>query len=328
MGMSFNAKHVYGKVWYIFIFSLFIIFSDSVLAKPQFTPLSTLHEKVSAGVLDIYQLSSSTLISSRRVLVWRPKNYNPDFKYAVMYMHDGQMLFDSQLTWNKQEWGVDEVAQQLMNNAQVKPFIVVAIDNGGDNYRHSDYFPEKPFQQLSNTEQQRIYRSTRSNNMPVFKQPINSDNYVSFLVDELKPFIDDNYPVFKDKDNTFIMGSSMGGLISMYAVFERPDVFGGAACLSTHWPGVFLKTNNPIPAAFTNYIKSNIKNLGNNLLYFDYGDKTLDSLYPPLQKNVDMIFKDADYQFYQSTFYPGADHSENSWRLRLDKPLLFLLKNK
>ena len=82
----------------------------------------------------------------------------------------------------------------------------------------------------------------------VFK-PV-SDNYLKFLVTELKPFIDKKYSVYKDMNHTFIAGSSMGGLISMYAICEYPRVFGGAACMSTHWPGIFSAEGNPVPDAF------------------------------------------------------------------------------
>ena len=79
---------------------------------------------------------------------------------------------------------------------------------------------------------------------PVFSGKIQSDNYLKFLVKELKPFIDSSFSTLKDQQNTFIAGSSMGGLISMYAICEYPLVFGGAACLSTHWPGIFTMINN------------------------------------------------------------------------------------
>ena len=86
----------------------------------------------------------------------------------------------------------------------------------------------------------------------MFPVPVQSDAYLKFLVTELKPFIDSTFSVATDRSNTFIAGSSMGGLISMYAVCEYPAVFGGAACLSTHWPGIFTAENNPIPEAFEN----------------------------------------------------------------------------
>ncbi len=91
------------------------------------------------------------------------------------------------------------------------------------------------------------------------------------MVNELKPFIDSNFATLGDQSNTFVAGSSMGGLISLYAVCEYPDVFGGAACLSTHWPGVFNSEHNPIPAAFIRYLESHLPSPVNHKLYFDYG---------------------------------------------------------
>ncbi len=89
----------------------------------------------------------------------------------------------------------------------------------------------------------------------LFGGKIYSDEYLKFLVKELKPFVDKNYSTYTDAPHTFMMGSSMGGLISMYAICEYPEVFGGAICMSTHWPGIFVSENNPIPLAFQNYLK-------------------------------------------------------------------------
>ena len=75
--------------------------------------------------------------------VWLPEGYSTNKKYAVLYMHDGQMLYDANTSWNKQSWDVDDVATKLMHEGKVKDFIVVGIWNGGKT-RHSDYFPQKP----------------------------------------------------------------------------------------------------------------------------------------------------------------------------------------
>ena len=71
----------------------------------------------------------------------------------------------------------------------------------------------------------------------------NSHNYLRFIVEELKPFIDANYRTRPGRDDTFLMGSSAGGMISLYGLIEYPDVFGGAACVSTHWPSSMMKDN-------------------------------------------------------------------------------------
>ncbi len=120
----------------------------------------------------------------------------------------------------------------------------------------------------------------------------------------------------------------MGGLISMYALCEYPKVFGGAACLSTHWPGIFLVENNPIPQAFNEYLDSKLPKLKKSKLYFDYGNQTLDALYPPLQEEVDKLLKTQNPNMkykWETRFFEGKDHSEKAWKERVHIPLLFLL---
>jgi predicted alpha/beta superfamily hydrolase len=284
-------------------------------------------QKVSSGKIEKYEDFHSKYVTDRNVEVWLPDGYNKKKKYAVLYMHDGQMLFDSTTTWNKQSWNVDAVVAKLLMNNKIEDVIVVGIWNGGKT-RHSDYFPQKPFESLSNEQKGFVNKQlqTPGNTTEAFK-PV-SDNYLKFLVNELKPFIDRKYSVFKDKKHTFIAGSSMGGLISMYAICEYPNIFGGAACMSTHWPGVFSMEGNPIPEAFMNYMSKNLPDPKNHKIYFDYGDKTLDAMYAPLQKKVDEVMKAKGFtdKNWMTKFYPGDDHSEKSWNRRLNIPLEFLLK--
>jgi enterochelin esterase-like enzyme len=181
---------------------------------------------------------------------------------------------------------------------------------------------------MSRDDQQRMLAIGAEKGAPLIGKGPVSDAYLRFLVFELKPYIDSHFSTKKDQPNTFIAGSSMGGLISMYAICEYPDTFGGAACLSTHWTGIFTADNNPIPAAFLNYLKTNLPSPKNHKLYFDHGDKTLDSLYKPYQLKADEIIKAAGYgkKDWISREFPGEDHSERSWYKRLDIPMLFLLK--
>ncbi|MFY7732177.1 MAG: alpha/beta hydrolase [Bacteroidia bacterium] len=283
---------------------------------------------VSAGKVVRYQDFKSAFVDARNVDVWLPASYNKNKKYAVLYMHDGQMLFDSTQTWNKQEWGVDETITQLKTENKIKDCIVVGIWNGGKN-RHIDYFPQKPFEALSRAEQDTLYAANRQNGNSVFSGKLQSDNYLKFLVNELKPFIDKNFSTIKIPAATFISGSSMGGLISIYALCEYPNVFGGAACLSTHWPGIF-KSDNPFPKAMQAYLKANLPKAKNHKIYFDYGTETLDAMYEPFQFQVDSIMISKGYSFNHNNWktqkFEGENHSEVAWRRRLHIPLLFLLK--
>jgi enterochelin esterase-like enzyme len=284
--------------------------------------------KPSSGRIIRTENFSSKHVPARNVDVWLPDNYTASKKYAVLYMHDGQMLFDSSITWNKQEWGVDETLNQLMQQNKIRDCIVVGIWNGGKS-RHPEYFPQKPFEALSKEKQQLVYSAYRSGGQSIFSGlPISSDNYLKFLVEELKPFIDKNYSTKTDASNTFVAGSSMGGLISLYALCEYPTIFGGAACLSTHWPGLFSMENNPVPAVFFSYLKNHLPSAKQHRIYFDHGTETLDSMYASLQLQVDAIMKQKKYRpsNWISRSWPGQDHSEKSWRSRLDIPITFLLK--
>lgn len=282
--------------------------------------------KVSSGKIERIADFKSEFVTSRNIDVWLPDNYSDAKKYSVLYMHDGQMLYDAETTWNKQSWEVDEVVTSLLKDNKIDDVIVVGIWNGNAT-RHMDYFPQKPFESLTQTQQDSIYNANRSNGQSVFNGKVNSDNYLKFIVKELKPLIDKKYSVHRDKKHTFIAGSSMGGLISMYAICEYPNVFGGAACLSTHWPGIFTVENNPIPEAFYNYLKTNLPNPKNHRIYFDYGTATLDAMYEPLQLKVDEIMKDKGYNSlnWSTNKFEGEDHSEKAWQKRLHIPLEFLL---
>jgi enterochelin esterase-like enzyme len=293
-----------------------------------FSSLFAQEIKVSSGKIQRLENFKSKFVDARNIDVWLPDNYSADEKYAVLYMNDGQMLFDATTTWNKQAWEVDETAGKLNSENKTKKFIVVGIWNNGSK-RHPEYFPQKPFESLTQTERDTITKQLQKAGRTKDEFHPYSDLYLKFLVKELKPFIDKNFSTKKDKNNTFIAGSSMGGLISMYAMCEYPKVFGGAACLSTHWPGTFTAENNPIPEAFRLYLKSKLSKIKKNKIYFDYGDQTLDALYPPLQQKVDEMMRANGFSSnnWMTQFFPGKDHSEKSWNERLPIPLAFLLKN-
>lgn len=280
--------------------------------------------KVSSGKIMHFENFKSALIDARNVDVWLPDGYSDKEKYAVLYMHDGQMLFDAARSWNGQVWEVDEAAGKLIAEGKTKKFIVVGIWNNGTK-RHAEYFPQKPYESLTQIQKDTVNAQLKATGATGIFKP-NADLYLKFLVTELKPFIDKNFSTKPDQKNTFIAGSSMGGLISLYAICEYPKIFGGAACLSTHWIGTFTM-NSQIPDAFAAYLKNNLPNPKDHKIYFDYGDQTLDAMYKTSQEKIDLVMKEKGYtkENWETRFFPGKDHSENSWKERLDIPLLFLL---
>ena len=290
-------------------------------------------QNIKIRILDNAVLSSGTLhridsfpnkyIKTRPVDIWLPENYSKDKKYAVLYMHDGQMLFDSTTTWNKQEWKVDEWASKLMNEGKTQDFIVVGIHNIPE-MRWQDLFPQKAFEIMNESDKEIVSEDAQKNN---YSTDFTGNNYLKFLVTELKPFIDKNFSTFSDKAHTFVAGSSMGGLMSMYAIFEYPEVFEGAACMSTHWTGWMPMPNNPYPKVFFKYMETHIPDAKTHRIYFDHGTKTLDQYYSQYDSKVDSIFMGNDYtaENFKNLRFEGMDHSENSWNKRLDIPLTFLL---
>ncbi len=282
--------------------------------------------KLVSGTIQRIDSFPSKYVRPRTVDVWLPENYSAKQKYAVLYMHDGQMLFDSTSTWNKQEWKVDEIVSDLLQKEKIKNTIVVAIWNHSD-IRHTDYYPQKPFDLLPRKYKDSIFEIATKQFGTDFKG-LQSDNYLKFIVEEVKPVIDAKFSVATNAENTVIAGSSMGGLISMYALCEYPDVFGSAACLSTHWIGFMPQENSPVPASFFSYLEQKLPSVTNHKIYFDYGTRTLDQYYLPFQHKVDEVLLKKGYSIKNSRNlkFEGHDHSENSWNQRLQIPIEFLLK--
>lgn len=281
--------------------------------------------KAVSGKIERVEHFPSRYVAERTIDIWLPEGYSDSVKYDVLYMQDGQMLYDSAQTWNKQAWNIDDVAAALLSKKSIRAFIVVGIWNSGTG-RHPDYFPQKPFAGLTPAEKDTV--TTQLQQAGRTKEPFipRSDNYLKFIVKELRPYINRTYSVYTSREHTFIAGSSMGGLISLYAICEYPRVFGGAACLSTHWPGTFTLTNNPIPDAFIKYLGKKCPNPKNHKLYFDCGNQTLDALYPGIQSRADSIMQRKGYTAtnWVTNYFPGEDHSERAWNKRLHIPLRFL----
>lgn len=279
-------------------------------------------QKADFGTLEIHHAFKSEFFHSRDINVWLPEDYSTDKKYAVLYMHDGQMLFDKNTSWNRQSWNVDSVATAVQRDKRTRPFIIVGIDNHPEG-RLFDYMPRKALDYIPESD-----TLLAKYNLDDFI----ADDYLKFIVNELKPFIDKTYSTLIDTDNTFIMGSSMGGLISLYAICEYPDVFGGAGCISTHSPLVLngSKEEAPIWAkAFRDYLIENLPKANSRLIYMDRGDHTIDEFYIPFQPLIDELFhkKGWDKEHFNTKIFPGHAHDENSWESRLHIPLSFLMSN-
>ncbi|MCB9503629.1 MAG: esterase [Deferribacteres bacterium] len=303
------------------LFQLAVIF---MFTNQAFSQIPT----VSNGTIKHLENFSSQYVKARNVDVWLPPGYTTNKKYAVLYMHDGGSLFDSTITWNKQEWCVDETMTALRKDGVIQDCIVVGIYNGGP-LRQSEYFPQKAFDQLTPEQKERFYAAEFYPGYKMLQGEIQSDNYLKFIVNELKPFVDSSFSVLTDRENTFVAGSSYGGLISIYTLCEYPEVFGSALCMSTHWPGMDKK-NPDIPGVLTDYLQAHLPAPDSHRIYFDYGTAGVDSLYKPYQQQVDkiMVAKGYSEKNWLTKEFPGASHNERSWSFRLHIPFTFILGKK
>jgi len=254
----------------------------------------------------------------RDVWVWPPPQYdqNRQAHFPVIYMHDGQNLFIKDKSYTKVTWGVAEAITKLSAFGFIQSAIVVGIDNT-DN-RHGDYLPTKPFE----SPEGKAYIAELSQKNPEALEEFDyvADEYLKLIVEKIKPQIDADFRTLSDTKNTIIMGSSMGSLISLYALLEYPDVFGGAGCLSTHWPA-FQHLVFP-------YLRKNLPDAGVHRIYFDHGTRELDTDYAPYQRAVNDIMQEKGYihgRDWLTRVAPGAGHHESAWRSRLHVALRLLL---
>jgi predicted alpha/beta superfamily hydrolase len=216
---------------------------------------------------------------TRRIWLYLPPGYaNSKKKYPVLYMHDGQNLFEEKTSYSG-EWGVDEYLDSIFKKRK-QEVIVVGIDNG--NFKRMQEYNPWEFQSFGKGE---------------------GDKYVDFLVKTLKPYIDKHYRTLKDKANTFIAGSSMGGLISLYAVLKYPQVYGGAGIFSpAFWTASGIDSTTIADA----------KNV-NSRLFFYTGGKEGDSMVPDM-KRIEKEIEARSKSPVKEMIDPNARHNEAAWR--------------
>jgi predicted alpha/beta superfamily hydrolase len=224
---------------------------------------------------------------TRRIWIYLPASYHSSSKkYPVLYMHDGQNVFDDATSFSC-EWGVDETLDTL--GLKTRECIVVGIDNGGDK-RLNEYCPYD----FSLSGIAASYSSNKGE----------GGSYVDFLVKKLKPFIDKNYRSLKDRSNTYVAGSSMGGLISLYAVLKYPKKFGGA--------GVFSPAFWVAPK-----IVDDIKKRGkkvNAKIYFYAGDAEGESMVP-MTINAFNEMRNVSKSKMTMVIRSDGKHNEARWRV-------------
>ena len=254
-------------------------------------------------------VSSAFLGPVRHVEVWLPPGYDesPATRYPVLYMSDGQNLFDPRIANTGTDWGVDESVVRLVRRGVMPPIIVVGVWSTAQ--RGPEYSPWH-----------------------------GASAYARFLIEELLPRINREFRTRTGPANTAVMGSSMGGLLSFYLVTRHPDVFGACGCLSTHFPLSEAMAGQVFPAMAAGATRDSIPYIIRAIdsgmtvprgtrYWFDYGSLGLDASYGPTHQAVQAwlsgqgLVEGVDFVVRR---YEGATHNEASWRARLDDPLTFL----
>jgi predicted alpha/beta superfamily hydrolase len=263
-----------------------------------------------------FKFPSKILCNERNLAIYLPPGYdkpkNKDVRYPVVYMQDGQNLFDESTSFAGVEWGVDEAMQKLIDAKQIQPAIIVGIYNAGE-FRSGEFTPAA------------MSASGGASSQPAeATADARGDLYAKFVVEEVKPFIDKSYRTQPDRDHTSIAGASMGGLISLWTAKTHPDAFSKVAVLS---PWLRLGDKKLVDVLSDG---SWTKNLG---LFIQMGDQVGDN-YPGKKdamqdardfgKYLDSagLKKDADYKLIEA---PGVSHDERGYQKGVEAMLLWLL---
>jgi len=271
-------------------------------------------------------------LTPREVRLWTPTRFQSDQPYEVLLAHDGQNLFDPGFSYGGVPWGLDKTLQRLIDQGRLRQVVVIGVPNSAR--RFEEYAPEDPLRGLSPDLWRQAY-GARSGSPAAGDFPGLANRYLSLLFDHVLPESLAALGLQAPGQGVTLMGSSMGGLISLYGLCKRPVIVRQAACLSTHWPMTvnveLLRTSSPasdaVAQSYRDWLETHLPRAGRHRIYMDHGTLNLDSLYAPHQRRVDEILQRKGYtagKDWSSRVFEGTDHNETAWAARLEIPMEFL----
>lgn len=261
----------------------------------------------------------------QRVTIWLPPGYDQAAarRYPVLYMWDGQNLFDPKQTHYGKAWMVQEVLGEMVAARTAEPHIVVGIWSPPGLDRYRVYLPKPLYEAMDGPMRADMDRMAGG--------PIATDAMLAWTADVLKPRIDREFRTKAAARDTTIAGASMGGLMACHALIERPEVFGRAGCVSAHFaladPELAKQHAPAIEKAWADYLAARLGAPDGRRVWMDHGTKMLDAHYAPWQRAVAREFaaqgwrEDRDFT---ARVYEGAEHDENFWRARMPEMLGWL----
>ncbi len=284
---------------------------------------SAVMAKDTGRLLD-YENVSAAGLPNQRLTIWLPPGYGRGSKsYPVLYMHDGHNLFRlADSNFNK-VWAADKAMLAAIASGKVEPHIIVGIWAPGD-ARYRQYLPRLAYDFAP--------AKLRAEMDKLAGGPIISQAYLDWLAGPLKAWVDAAFRTRPGPADTAIAGSSMGGLMSCWAFVARPDVYGRAACVSTHWPLIMpgeVGAADPDRQALNRaWFVDQLGPANGRRLWLDIGTGTLDAHYPPYQADIAAAVAAKGWsegRDFRSTVYPGAEHEENAWARRLPEVFEWVL---
>lgn len=272
-----------------------------------------------------YERVPAAGLPDQRLSIWLPPGYDAgDQRYPVLYMHDGHNLFDLKNSNFNKIWAADKAMLAAVQSGKVEPHIIIGIwAPGPDRYRQ--YLPRSAYDAAPPAV--RAQMDAMANGAAVV-----SDRYLDWIAGPLKSWVDGAFRTRPGRDDTAIVGSSMGGLMSCYAFLERPRVFGQAGCVSSHWPAVDPRVvageDSGVKQMWDAWVSARLGKPDGRRVWMDHGTATLDAFYAPYQQVVDARFAAAGWQKgrdFESRVSEGAEHEENAWAARLPEIFGWLL---
>ncbi len=254
---------------------------------------------------------SRASFGGRIVDFWGPENPT-----HILVAHDGQNIFDKKSSSRRSTWKLAQNSIRVAQKLGITPPLIMGVFHSRSatdpDGRYKDLTPLKPF----------LNGATIAVETTFGLNEVRSDTYLSHISDEILPAISSLFKIKNDASNTAMLGSSMGGLMALYGVGERPDLYGTCLSFSPHW----IVSDNSL----VDFLIDGLPNPGKHKLWMSRGTKGHDANYGALQEYADHRAQKNGWNLghdFSTRIYPRTGHNERSWQKYVADGIEFWLKN-